>query len=36
VISESDIVAALNFGVRTAAITVGRVGANPPWRDELE
>ena len=36
VISESDIVAALNFGVRAAAITVGRVGANPPWRDELE
>ena len=34
-ISESDIVSALNFGVRTAAITVGRVGANPPWRDEL-
>ena len=36
VISESDIVAALNFGVRAAAITVGRAGANPPWRDELE
>ena len=36
VISKSDIVAALNFGVRAAAITVGRVGANPPWRDELE
>ena len=35
-ISESDIVAALNFGVRAAAITVGRVGANPPRRDELE
>ena len=34
-ISESDIVSALNFGARTAAITVGRVGANPPWRDEL-
>ena len=34
-ISESDIVSALNFGVRTAAITVGRVGANPPWKDEL-
>ena len=34
-ILESDIVAALNFGVRTAAKTVGRVGANPPWRDEL-
>ena len=34
-ISESDIVAALNFGVRAAAITVGRAGANPPWRNEL-
>ena len=34
-ILESDIVAALNFGVRTAAKTVGRAGANPPWRDEL-
>ena len=36
VILESDIIAALNFGVRTAAITVGRAGPNPPWRDELE
>ena len=36
VISESDIIAALNFGVRAAAITVSRVGPNPPWRDELE
>ena len=35
-ISESDIVAAMNFGVRAAAITVGRAGANPPWRDELK
>ena len=34
-ISKSDIVAALDFGVRAAAITVGRAGANPPWRDEL-
>jgi fructokinase len=34
-ILESDIVAALNFGVRTAAKTVGRAGANPPWIDEL-
>ena len=36
VISERDIVAAFNFGVRTAAITVGQAGANPPWRNELE
>ena len=36
VISESDIVAAFNFGVRTAAITVGQAGANPPLRNELE
>jgi fructokinase len=36
VISEGDIVAALNFGVRAAAVTVGRAGANPPWRDELK
>ena len=34
-ILESDIVAALNFGVRAASITVGRAGANPPWRDEI-
>ena len=34
-ISDSDIVSALNLGVRAAAITVGRAGANPPWRDEL-
>ena len=36
VISESDIVAALNFDVRTTAITVGRARANPPCRNELE
>ena len=34
-VSDSDIVSALNFGVRAAAITVGRAGANPPWRGEL-
>jgi fructokinase len=34
-ISERDIVSALNFGVHAAAVTVGRAGANPPWRDEL-
>ena len=36
VISESDIVAALNFGVRTAAIMVSRAGTNPPWRNKLQ
>ena len=36
VISESDIVAALNFDARTTAITVGRARANPPCRNELE
>ncbi len=34
-ISEMDLVSALNFGIHAAAITVGRVGANPPWKDEL-
>jgi len=33
---ESDIIAALDFGVRTASITVGRAGANPPWRNEIK
>jgi fructokinase len=35
-ISESDIVSALNLGVHAAALTVGRAGANPPWRGELQ
>ena len=35
-IAESDIVSALDFGVHAAAITVGRPGANPPWRGELQ
>jgi Sugar kinases, ribokinase family len=34
-ILENDIVAALNYGVRAAAVTVGRAGAIPPWKDEL-
>ena len=35
-IAESDIVSALDFGVHAAAITVGRPGANLPWRGELQ
>lgn len=34
-LSEADIRAALDLGVRTAAITVSRAGANPPWSHEL-
>lgn len=32
---EAVLDAALGLGVRAAAVTVGRAGANPPWRDEL-
>jgi fructokinase len=34
-IGEDDIRAALDLGVRAAAVTVSRAGANPPWRGEL-
>ncbi|MFV2051891.1 carbohydrate kinase family protein [Aliiroseovarius sp. YM-037] len=34
-LSESDITNALALGAQTAAITVSRAGANPPWRTEL-
>lgn len=34
-IGEDDIRAALDLGVRAAAVTVSRAGANPPWRREL-
>jgi fructokinase len=34
-LSPSQIEAALSLGVRAAAVTVSRAGANPPWRREL-
>ena len=34
-LSEDQIAAALELGVRAAAVTVSRAGANPPWRREL-
>ena len=34
-LGEADIRAALDLGVRAAAVTVSRAGANPPWRGEL-
>lgn len=34
-LGEDDIHAALDLGVRAAAVTVSRAGANPPWRREL-
>jgi fructokinase len=34
-LSERQIAAALELGVRAAAVTVSRAGANPPWRREV-
>jgi len=34
-LAEDDIHEALDLGVRAAAVTVSRAGANPPWRREL-
>lgn len=34
-LDQDDIRAALDLGVRAAAVTVSRAGANPPWRGEI-
>ena len=34
-LSDAQLTAALDLGVRAAAITCSRPGANPPWADEL-
>ena len=34
-LSEETIRDALALGIKAAAVTVSRAGANPPWRDEL-
>lgn len=34
-IGKEDLMAALNFAARAAAVTVSRPGANPPWANEL-
>ena len=34
-LTDAELDAALTLGTRSAAITVSRAGANPPWRSEL-
>ncbi len=34
-LTETQIRDALTLGVKAAAVTVSRAGANPPWRNEL-
>jgi len=36
VVNEPALIAALTYGIRAAAITVARAGANPPWKKELQ
>ena len=35
-LSEATLHSALALGVKAAAVTVSRAGANPPWRDDLD
>lgn len=35
-LSAEDLRAALSFGAQVAAVTVSRVGADPPWADEVK
>lgn len=34
-IDETQFAAAIKYGARVSAITVGRAGSNPPWKKEL-
>ncbi|KIN64480.1 ribokinase-like domain-containing protein [Sulfitobacter noctilucicola] len=34
-LSAEDLVPALSYGAKVAAVTVSRAGANPPWKNEL-
>jgi fructokinase len=34
-LDETAVIPALELGVKAAAITVSRAGANPPWEHEL-
>jgi fructokinase len=34
-LTDAQLDAALGLGAQSAAVTVSRAGANPPWRNEL-